>query len=991
MSIIINVEQSPLTISPSNAEHIYTLSSTGHTLPEFKYLVDVYFKPQGLNEELASRLKVAPNTYGRAIMDVGEIIRTFLNANPRFTGQTYPFLNLVADENSVITLANAEKAREYNGYNLTPLGNRNPNLNQLWHVAQYRCVVGCEYTSGNTIVTDVNPNASYQPDYVTIFPGVDNSLVPEPFLPYGSLGSGYTGSANFYQVDNQGWYYYNLFRHVYQKPGVKECRNYTYNNLTSSPVQIKYTTCDNEEVLINVSASTEYNFCALEGSVVIGASGCTCNSYAISNEFSFVEKTVYWTDCSGNSQSQIILPGAGIQICACAGSVYSDVDITITNLGPCTPACICLGYSITNDAIIGDMTVNWNDCDGNPQTTILEPGIGFSTCACEGSITTDGGAPNIVISGPCGECLCRSYEVTNDQSFMSIQVDWIDCDGSNQFQILAPDEAISLCACQGTVTSLSLITVVDIGACGECVCKSYEVTNDLSFFPVTINWISCEGISQTQILAPDEGISLCACEGTIDSAALVTIVDIGTCGEPICTCNGYSITNIALFGDMNVNWIDCDGLSQTNILQPGIGFSTCACIGTVGTSGGVPEVIDIGPCGECICNSYQIINPELFSGTVFWNDCGGNPQSRIIIGGGSIEICACVGSISSDIDVDIIDLGLCGDSTLTDNGLCNGYNPVKECPGPQEFMNAAGKTECAVVQSNGQSFTNVRRRMHHPDCPMIVSFLNGKNDYFTNDIYSIAVRGALNHGDPYTYSAECENRVTTTLPTTEEPPNSTFKMLNFYLPYNVTLGNTLNAIPTNSQKVCFYGTTYNSNRNNRLDMASATTEILEYWIQPQDCINEPIHILFMNGRGMWDTYTFGKKNTKKITLERKKYQQETSLDKQLYARGSSDRGQKIFEQNASYSWDCNTWFMDEADTTIMQEMFMSQDVFIITGTTIPNQYCQSDLGEIRLYQYLIPVVIKETDFVVYQKQYQKIYQYNLTLEFGSVKRFRTQG
>jgi hypothetical protein len=680
-------------------------------------------------------------------------------------------------------------------------------------------------------------------------------------------------------------------------------------------------------LIVNVTAFTEYNFCALKDTVVIGSSGCTCITYSVSNEFSFVEKTVYWTDCDGQVQSQIILPGAGIQICACDGSVYSDVAIDITNLGPCPPTCNCLGYSITNESMFGDMIINWTDCNGNPQTTTSPPGLGFSTCACEGTVTTTGGVPNIVISGPCGECVCRSY----------------------------------------------------------------EVTNDLSISPITINWVSCEGISQTQILAPDEGISLCACEGTITSAALVTIVDVGTCGEPICTCNGYSITNIALFGDMNVNWIDCDGISQTSILEPGIGFSICACIGTIGTSGGVPEIIDIGPCGECICNSYQIINPELFNGTVFWNDCGGNPQSRIIIGGGSIEICACVGSISSDVDIDIIGLGLCGDSILTDNGLCNGYNPVKECPGPQEFMNAAGKTECAVVQSNGQSFTNVRRRMHHPDCPMIVSFLNGKNDYFTNDIYSIAVRGALNHGDPYTYSAECENRVTTTLPTTEEPPNSTFKMLNFYLPYNVTLGNTLNAIPTNSQKVCFYGTTYNSNRNNRLDMASATTEILEYWIQPQDCINEPIHILFMNGRGMWDTYTFGKKNTKKITLERKKYQQESSLDKQLYARGSSDRGQKIFEQNASYSWDCNTWFMDEADTTIMQEMFMSQDVFIITGTTIPNQYCQSDLGEIRLYQYLIPVVIKETDFVVYQKQYQKIYQYNLTLEFGSVKRFRTQG
>ena len=732
MSIIINVNQSPLTITPSNAEHIYTLSSTGYTLSNFKYLVDIYFKPQGLNEQLVSRLKVAPNTYGKAIMDVSEIIRTFLNGNPRFSGQTYPYLNYVADENSVITLADAQTTREYNGHNLWFSGTPNANLTQLWHVAQYRCVVGCEYTSGSSIVTDIVLNASYQPDYVTIFPGVDNSLIPEPFLPYATLGSGYTGSANFFQVDNQGWYYYDLFRHVYQRPNAKECHDYTYSNETNETINISFITCDNIPYSGTVGPNTQFNFCALEGTVV---TECICDAYTVVNEIAFEDGIVYFTDCDGNAQSAIVPAGSGISICACNGSVSSPDSVVITNIGPC--------------------------------------------------------------------------------------------------------------------------------------------------------------------------------------------------GGPVCECIGVSISNEALFGTMYVTWTDCNGDDQADELGPGIGFSTCACKDTISTIGGVPEIIEYGPC-----------DPE---------------------------------------------------NSLADNGLCEGYSIVKECPGPQEFMNAAGQTECVVTQADGQSFTNVRRRMHHPDCPMIVSFLNGKNDYFTNDIYSVAVRGALDHGDPYTYSAECQNRISTSIPTVEEPVNSTFRMLNFYLPYNVTSGNTLNAIPTNAQKVCFYGTSYDPNRDNRLDMASATTEILEYWIQPYDCINEPIHILFMNGRGMWDTYTFGKKNTKKITLERKKYQQETSLNKQFYARGSSDRGQKIFEQNASYSWDCNTWFMDQADTTIMEEIFMSQDVFIITGTTIPDQYCQSCLNEVRLYQYLIPVIIKQNDFVVYQKQYQKIYQYNLTLEFGSVKRFRTQG
>lgn len=605
MSIIINVEQSPLTITPTNAEHIYTLSSTGYTLSNFKYLIDVYFKPQGKSEELMSRLKIAPNTYGNAIIELGEIVRTFLNANPRFSGDTYPYLNYVADENSVITLSDAQQTRDYNAYNLWSSGNNNANLNQLWHVAQYRAVVGCEYSSGGTIVTDINPSAEFQPDYITIFPGVDNTLIPSPDLFYATLGGTYNQSSNFFQVDNQGWYYYDLFRHVYQRPNAKQCNNYQISN----------------------------------------------------------------TD----PESSIIL--------------------------------------------------NYLDCNYNPQMEIIYPQTSSNFCALDNSIE--------VVSG------------------------------------------------------------------GE----------EIAFEPT---------------------------------------------------------------------------------------------------------------------------------------------------------------------------------------GICNGYNPIQDCAGPQEFLNAAGVTECAVVQADGTSTTNVRRRMHHPDCPMIVSFLNGKNDYFTNDIYSIAVRGALSHNEPYTYSAEIANRNSINIPTTEEPPNSTFRMANFYLPYNITSGNTLNAIPTNAEKVCFYGTFYDT-EGDRLNINNATTEVLEYWMQPRDCINEPIHVLFMNGRGMWDTYTFGKKNTKKITLDRKEYQQETSLDKQFYARGSSDRGKKIYEQNATYEWDCNTWFMTEADTKIMEELFMSQDVFIITGTTIEAQDCVSCLNEIRLYQHLIPVTVKQTEFVEYKKQYQKIYQYNLTLQFGAVKRFRTQG
>ena len=535
MSIIINVEQSPLTITPSNGEHIWTLSSSASTLSNFKYIIDVYFRPSSVvwsgtsEDNLKARLKVRPNEYGKAIIELEEIVRTFLQANPRFSGETYPYLNYVAQENSVITLSDAQNTRTYNAYNLWPGGSPNSDLEQLWQVEQYRVILGCEYTTGNTtnstgmVVQDLDRTASWQPNPINIFMGVDNTLIPEPYLEGATLGSGYTQSPNFFQVNNQGWYYYDLFRHIYQT--------------------------------------------------------------------------------------------------------------------------------------------------------------------------------------------------------------------------------------------------------------------------------------------------------------------------------------------------------------------------------------------------------------------------------GADSVC-----------------------------------------GPREFLNAAGRDYQTISQSDVVT-QKVRRRKHHPDCPIIMTFLDGENDYFNNQNQSLVVRGALTKSNPYTYSAYTLNNSTII------NPADIFKMGVFYLPYNVTANNTLNAIPPHSEKLCFYLT----EDANDLSFSARTTEIMEFYIQDRSCINNPIHFLFLNGRGMWDTYTFGGKSQKTITADRKKYQSESSLNKQFYSRGSSQRGQVVYETNADYKWKAKSWFMDENDVVIVEELFMSPEVYIITGTTIPPEQCAGCLDEIRLYQYLIPVVIEDKDFVVYEKQYQKIYQYEFTLAYGSVKRFRTQG
>jgi hypothetical protein len=533
MSVIINVDQSPLTITPTNGEHIYTFSSTGYTLTNFKFIVDIYFRPSAVNfsatTQPTARLKVRPNSYGKAIVELYEIVRTFLTANPRFSGTTYPYLNYVAQENSVITMSDGTNTRTLNAFNTWPSGDINPDLPVLWQAEQYQVIVGCEYQSGSTIVYDIDPLASFQPPAVNIFPGVDNKLIPEPYLSGATLGSGYTQSPNFFQVSNLSWLYYDLFRHIYQQ------------------------------------------------------------------------------------------------------------------------------------------------------------------------------------------------------------------------------------------------------------------------------------------------------------------------GED----------------------------------------TTC---------------------------------------------------------------------------------------------------------GPRELLNAAGR-EYQTISQGGFVSQRVRRRMHHPDCPIIISFLDGQNDYFTNNTSRVVVRGADTKYNNYTYSAFTSNNSTLV------NNYDLWKQAVFYMPWNITQSGT-NIIPQDAEKLCFYLTS-----GTNMNFSARTSEILEFYMQDPDCINQPVHLLFMNGRGMWDTYTFGKKSTKTYEVERKSYRQESSLDKQYYTRGAYERGTTIYDQEANYTMTCMSWFMDDNDTKIVEEIFLSSEVYMIMGTQetidpcdFPDiENCQSCLGEIRQYQYLIPVVLKNKELVKFQRQYQKVFQYTFNLEYADVKRFSTQG
>lgn len=69
----------------------------------------------------------------------------------------------------------------------------------------------------------------------------------------------------------------------------------------------------------------------------------------------------------------------------------------------------------------------------------------------------------------------------------------------------------------------------------SCVCTSYTVSNNSTESSATIEWEDCDGGRLSNVLAPETGISFCACEGTVlvvTVGADVTITDLGPCDAP---------------------------------------------------------------------------------------------------------------------------------------------------------------------------------------------------------------------------------------------------------------------------------------------------------------------------------------------------------------------------------------------------------------------------------------------------------------------------
>jgi len=218
---------------------------------------------------------------------------------------------------------------------------------------------------------------------------------------------------------------------------------------------------------------------------------------------------------------------------------------------------------------------------GVGKPNIEEHGISYPTdtsyykVELEGTLTNPNpGTPQIdTFDG----CSCHSYSGTSLQD--DTEVEYIDCQGVLQQLTIAEGIDFNFCACQNTAEYAfgSGTTIVDLGECDACVCRTYRISNSDPDFSYTYTGRTCSGFTSfSGTITPDTTLEVCACEGTLSGTGGISITDIGTCPLPFSAdCKVFQVSsNVGYVID--VDYTGCCGNILTITLQPSTTYQVLA-------------------------------------------------------------------------------------------------------------------------------------------------------------------------------------------------------------------------------------------------------------------------------------------------------------------------------------------------------------------------------------------------------------------------------
>lgn len=283
------------------------------------------------------------------------------------------------------------------------------------------------------------------------------------------------------------------------------------------------------------------------------------------------------------------------------------------------------------------------------------------------------------------------------------------------------------------------------------------------------------------------------------------------------------------------------------------------------------------------------------------------------------------------------------------------------------FMSTFG-SETIPMTILGSNVYQTRFRTHYYKCPIVVGFMYGGNPLFNN---TDAVKGIMylqkSQGNgQYNYDTIQSNPINFTSranPQTTAP----YSYLSQRIAYGIFKPNP--TVRTDSDVAIFLS---NDPLGYDYDVYGSS-EIVQYKMVGDECFNDPVSFLFLNRQGIWDTYTFTKKYTKRYAVNKKVYASQKTLNTQWWNRQSYDAGQTVFYGDATELVTVDSNFVVQNDVDVIEQLLMSPYVYQIEDNWLPSS--NQDV----IYPYLIPCVVENKEVKEYLNKYERIFQYTIEL------------
>jgi hypothetical protein len=291
------------------------------------------------------------------------------------------------------------------------------------------------------------------------------------------------------------------------------------------------------------------------------------------------------------------------------------------------------------------------------------------------------------------------------------------------------------------------------------------------------------------------------------------------------------------------------------------------------------------------------------------------------------------------------------------------------------FMSTFG-SETIPMTILGSNVYQTRYRTHYYKCPIIVGFMYGGNPLFnnTNQIGGIMYLQKSQGNGQYNYDTIQSNPINYTSRANAQNV-APYSYLSQRIAYGIFKPNP--TIRTDSDVAIFLS---NDVLGYDYDVYGSS-EIVQYKMVGDECFNNPISFLFLNRAGIWDTYTFTKKYTKRYALNKKTYSSQKSLNTPWWNRQSYDSNETVFYGDAAELVTVDSNFVIQNDVAIIEELLMSPYVYQIEDNWLPST------NEDYIYPYLIPCTVQNKEVKEYLNKYERIFQYTIELKQTPYREF----